>query len=218
MLKFKLITLLIFSVFFISCNNNIGNANQKPDADNQQNTQQDSVVQNQATKDESQDDSQEAQNPTPQLPPDSLTKELLTVAKNRDIKRFIALIPDYGVIISIDNFIDTTSGDHILTPDFDVNKPLFWGVAPSGDSIIMTFEEMFNSYLAKDFLAGMKSNQPKCMSTVEFNTDELWQNITLYEYCLNPPTKGNDMLNWQAIRFIFSGDSLVAIVLDKWSP
>ncbi len=150
--------------------------------------------------------------------PQELVEELLIAAKNNDINRFLSLIPEYGIIVSIDNFIDTTRGDHLLKPNLDVNKPLFWGIPPSGDSIIMTFGEVFNTYVAKDFLAGTKSTQPECLSTVEFNASEIWQNISLYEYCLNPPSKKNDMLNWEAIRFIFSGDSLVAIVLDRWTP
>lgn len=195
------------ALFVVSCDENANNKKHESNLKEQHTIQQDSEIYNDGN-----------ENQEIQLTPEDLTKELLSAARDGDINKFLALIPESGVIISIDNFIDTTSGDYVITPDFDVKHPLFWGVAPSGDSIIMTFEEMFKTYLAKDFLAGIESDQPKCLSTVEFNAYQLWQDITLYEYCLNPPAKKNDILNWQAIRFIFSVDSLMAIVLDRWSP
>ncbi len=198
--------------FFVSCGQGTGSSNREKTTK----TQQDSAMQDSIYQEKEADYDQKQY--TNVVSPKELVEDLLIAAKSKDINTFISLIPENGVIISIDNFIDTTRGDHLLTPNIDVNKPLFWGLAPSGDSIIMTFREVFNTYVAKDFLSGISSTQPECLSTVEFNVSEIWQNVSIYEYCLNPPSKKNDMLNWEAIRFVFVGDSLVAIVLDRWTP
>ncbi len=150
--------------------------------------------------------------------PEEIMKGLLEAMKNKDVTAFTSALPTQGIIISIDNYIDTSQGDHRITPDFDVEKPLFWGIAPSGDSIIMTFREVFDTYLAHDFSSAIKTEGVKCVSTVKFNAEELWENVVVYEYCINPPSKENQTLNWKAVRFVLSGDSLVAIVLDRWSP
>ncbi len=205
--KYIVVAVGLVAFFAMACSENTSNKK------NDSNHQEQQIIQQYSPKHENISKSQETQ-----LAPKELTKELLSAAREGNINKFLALIPESGVIISIDNFIDTTSGDYVLTPDFDVKRPLFWGIAPSGDSIIMTFEELFNTYLAKDFLSGIESNQPKCLSTAEFNAYQLWQDITLYEYCLNPPTEKKETLNWLAVRFVFYHDTLKSIVLDKWTP
>ncbi len=155
------------------------------------------------------------QSPKP-VPADSLVHLLGRV----EAEVFLQHLPPSGIIISPDPYIDTLRGDPRIGPTTNPDSLLFWGLHPArGDSIVMSFRDFYKRYLAQPFYQGVRHDKPYCQSTMAFNAEEvLGPHIRVIEYCLNPPTKENQM-GWQALRLITdSSGYLLAIVRDYWTP
>ncbi len=136
-----------------------------------------------------------------------------------DFDGFVSLLPEKGLLISVDAYIDEI--DPVITPRIArSDKVLLWGYEPgSGKPIRLTFRDFFEKYLHKPYEKGKKSlNEIKCTGNTPFNIDKAFdKGVSFVEFCI-PGTEENGYLDWHAVRFIYLGDSLLAIVHDSWSP
>ncbi|HOZ84477.1 MAG TPA: hypothetical protein PK191_03250 [Niabella sp.] len=160
-----------------------------------------------------------------------LTKEVLTIFKNKDYAKLEGLIhPDEGVRFSPYATVDFNSDKQFLRSEFtalvtrDKNKKMVWGSYDgSGDPINLTPEEYFNKFVYDaNFVNPEKyavDNIIKTGNSVN-NLKSIYEGSNFTESNFSG-SKKNSGIDWKSVRLVFKQINgkyyLVGIVHDQWT-
>ncbi len=160
--------------------------------------------------------------PPPAEPPGPAwdSARLFRALTEADFEQFVAALPPYPVIVSPDAYIDTH--DLRLTPRQWQDSAIYlFGFEPgTGDSMNYIPEYFFIQFLAKPWHRGIRtidSIPPACRGNTLHNIHERWPDAHFVNYCL-PGSEKYAGMDWAALRIVWRGDSLLAIVRDAWTP
>ncbi len=137
-----------------------------------------------------------------------------------DFEAFLRALNGRRLLFSVDAYIDDI--DPIVDSALAVsNRVLLWGYEPgSGRPIRLTFRDFFERYLHRPYASGGKVSLDTtlCRGNTPFNFRDVFdEGVHFLEFCI-PGSEEYGGLDWHAVRFIFIGDSLLAVVHDSWSP
>ena len=162
----------------------------------------------------------------------SLSKEILSAAKNKEYKKFASFIdPEAGIRFSPYGYIDT-EGDKKFMPEqflnFTTDKKttkFIWGVFDgSGDKIILTVDEYFKKFVYDvDFLNAPVISLNKSVSKGNSlnNIDSIYKNCVYTEFYFPGFDKKYEGMDWQSIKLVFKKENnslyLIAVIHDQWT-
>lgn len=150
----------------------------------------------------------------------AIVDSMVSAMSRGDFDAFVRLLDGRKLLFSVDAYIDEI--DPIVDSALAVSdKVILWGYEPgSGMPIRLTFRQFFDKYLNHPYATEGKVSVDTtlCRGNTPFNFQDVFdKGAHFVEFCI-PGSEKYDHLDWHAVRFIFVGDSLLAVVHDSWSP
>jgi len=159
-----------------------------------------------------------------------LTKEILTVIKDKDYKKLTEYIhPEDGIRFSPYAYIDTANDVTATRSTFRLNaytnKKRIWGSYDGGgDPIKMTFKEYFKKFVYDvDFLNAEKTtlNTKSSRGSTMNNMDDIYPGCIYTESYFSGFEEKYDGMDWRALRLVYKEYEgkyyLVGIIHDEWT-
>lgn len=150
----------------------------------------------------------------------SVIDSMVSAMSRGDFDAFVRTLDGRKLLFSVDAYIDDI--DPVVDSALSVSdRVILWGYEPgSGRPIRLTFREFFDRYLSHPYAekGRVSIDSTLCTGNTPFNFRDVFdRGVHFVEFCI-PGTEKYGHLDWHAVRFIFVGDSLLAVVHDSWSP
>ncbi len=150
----------------------------------------------------------------------AIVDSMVSAMSRGDFDAFVRLLNGRRLLFSVDAYIDDI--DPVVDSALAVSdRVMLWGYEPgSGKPIKLTFREFFERYLNHPYAekGRISIDSTLCRGNTPFNFRDVFdKGVHFVEFCI-PGTEEYGHLDWHAVRFIFVGDSLLAVVHDSWSP